>query len=339
MSDFSDLLGVLDENDDKELPRDQLADLWILLGARTGSYAVGTVLVALADVDVAVRAMSHLVSPVDDRLSSASRRFLRNLVAHSSPGDVQEWVDEATRTLISPGDTGDPEAVVAELRSALTRASEGRWQVSQRGTGKTNLFVQFLADRLSPDERLTAAAELASFHPDLEREESGHIRSLLATIAIRHRLVDDLAGDPRQLVGPEAVADSFLRQARIAGEAMASIWEYPVLEPAAAAVALGAKATNREKVRTYRERSWLLGLPKGRGYVYPQFQFDLTSRDVYPEVRSANEILEAGVDPWGVASWWIGMNDRLDGRPVELVGTSRAPEIKLAAETVLEPVG
>ncbi|MCA1842632.1 MAG: hypothetical protein LC792_05470 [Actinobacteria bacterium] len=199
--------------------------------------------------------------------------------------------------------------------------------------------MQLLAERLSPDERLTAAAELASLHPDLEGAGSADIRSLLATVALRDRLIDELAGAPRHVARAGDVADSLLRQARIAGEALASIWEYPMLEPAGAALALGAKPSNREKVRTYRERSWLVGLPKGRGYMYPRFQFDPGSHDVRPEVRSANELLDAAHDPWGVASWWTAPNDRVGCRPVELVGTARGPDVVHAAQAFLEPVG
>jgi hypothetical protein len=80
-------------------------------------------------------------------------------------------------------------------------------------------------------------------------------------------------------------------------------------------------------------------LPKGRGYAYPQFQFDPETHDVYEEVRRANVLLGAVGDPWGVASWWIAPNDRIDARPVELIGTSRASEIGQAAQALLEPLG
>jgi hypothetical protein len=112
-----------------------------------------------------------------------------------------------------------------------------------------------------------------------------------------------------------------------------------MLKPGAAAVALGAKPSNRERVRVYRERNWPLGLPKGRGYVYPHFQFDPMTLDVRVEVREVNELLRAGSDPWGVASWWISTNDRLNARPIDLVGTSRAGAVTLAAQALLEPVG
>lgn len=330
-----DLAGV-----EEDSPEEYLADLWILLGARSGSFSAGTAILALADSDVAVRAMCHLASPRNDRLADASRGFLRNLVAHSSAREVEAWLSASRRAFGAAGDQTDPEDIIAQLGGVPSDSStELGVIVTPSGSGKTQFVLQFLAAHLSPDETLTAAAELASLHPDLEREESASIRSLLATVVVRDRLIEHLAGDPRQVVGAEDVADSLLRQARIVGEAMASIWEYPMLEPRAAAVALGAKPTNREKVRIYRDRSWLLGLPRGRGYLYPRFQFDHESRDLYVEVKSTNELLRAADDPWGVASWWTAQNDRIDARPVELVGTARAPEIAHAAHAVLEPVG
>lgn len=302
--------------------------MWILLGARSAR----TALVALADVDVVVRAIDHLTAQVDERLTQASQRFIRNLVAHGSQAGLEALIDA------SGGKT--PEAILAQLRSLPVGALTKRGRVGETyGSGRMHLLVRLVAEQLSPDETLTAAAELASMHPELVGERTTELRSLLATVAARDRLIKEVAGDPRQTVGADEVADSVLRQARIAGEAMASIWEYPMLESRAAAVALGAKPGNREKVRTYRGRSWLLGLPRGRGYVYPWFQFDPESLELFSEVRSVNESLEAAKDPWGVASWWVTVNDRLGCRPVELVGTERASEVVHAAEALVEPVG
>ena len=83
----------------------------------------------------------------------------------------------------------------------------------------------------------------------------------------------------------------------------------------------------------------LPGLPSGRGYLYPAFQFDAARRDVAPEVRAVNEQLDAAGDPWGVASWWISRNDRLAARPRDLVGTERAGELAAAARALTEPLG
>ena len=130
-----------------------------------------------------------------------------------------------------------------------------------------------------------------------------------------------------------------LLQAQIEGEALRAIWDEPMLDPRVAALALGAKRENRERVRRYRERSWLLGLPSGRGYLYPAFQFDADRRDLAPEVRTVNEQLDAAGDPWGVASWWVSRNDRLGARPRELVGTARAGELAVAASALTRPLG
>lgn len=120
---------------------------------------------------------------------------------------------------------------------------------------------------------------------------------------------------------------------------MRAIWDEPMLGPRDAALALRAKGENRERVRRYRERSWLLGLLSGRGYRYPGFQFDADRRDVAPEVRTVNEELDAAGDPWGVASWWVSCNDRLGERPRDLVGTARAGELGEAAGALTLPLG
>jgi hypothetical protein len=201
------------------------------------------------------------------------------------------------------------------------------------------LLAQPLSQDLEPDLVLDAAAEVAAHHPDLEATEE-RIRTLLAVVAKRNEIVHGLAGQPRQVLDVDDLTDSTLRQARLAGEAIATIWEERMLEPRAAAEALSAKATNREKVRSYRERSWLLGLPRDRSYLYPAFQFDPRKRELYSEVRQVNELLDAAADPWGLASWWVSPNDRLGGaRPLDLVGTARAEEVIQAAQAVVEPIG
>lgn len=129
------------------------------------------------------------------------------------------------------------------------------------------------------------------------------------------------------------------RQVQIAGEAIAAIWREEVLEPREVALALGAKASNREKVSVLRRRSWLFGLPRDRGFLYPAFQVDVARRELRPEVREVNETLDAAGDPWGVASWWVSENARLGTRPVELVGTARAEELVQAARAVTAPSG
>ena len=183
---------------------------------------------------------------------------------------------------------------------------------------------------------LDAAASLAARHHALEGDES-QLRSWLALFVVRSDLVRQLGGEPRQVL--DEAGQALVAQAQLQGEAIRTIWREPMLEPKDAAVALGAKATNREKVRQYRERSWLLGLPSGRGYLYPAFQFDHERRDVFAEVRAVNERLEAANDPWGVASWWISRHARLGARPADLVGTHRGEDLVAVAVAGAELVG
>ena len=183
---------------------------------------------------------------------------------------------------------------------------------------------------------LDAAASLASQHPALQGEDV-RIRNLLGVLAARRDLVRQVGGNPQNVLDGAARAE--LLQARTLGEAVRTIWLEPMLRAEDAAVALGAKSTNREKVRNHRTRSWLLGLPLGRGYVYPAFQFSTERRNVFPCVRRVNELLVAADDPWGAASWWISSNARLGTKPVDLIGTDRENDLISAAGSVAELVG
>jgi hypothetical protein len=187
-----------------------------------------------------------------------------------------------------------------------------------------------------PGDWLDAGARIAARHPDLEGRAS-ELRSLLAWEASKSRVAHELAGGPRRVVTAAELQTEL--QVRIASEAIADVWQEEVLEPGQVAVALGAKKSNREKVSSLRKRSWLLGMPRDRGYLYPAFQIDVGRRQIYPEVREVNETLGAEGDPWGVASWWLATNDRLGARPADLVGSARAEELIQAAKAVTAPIG
>ncbi len=183
---------------------------------------------------------------------------------------------------------------------------------------------------------LDAAASLAAHHDALAGDEA-RLRSWLSLLALKSDVVRRLGGEPRRVL--DEARQGVLAQAMVQGEAVQTIWREPMREPKDAAVALGAKATNRERVRQYRRRSWLLGLPAARGYLYPAFQFDPERRDIFAEVRAVNEQLGAAEDPWGVASWWTGRHARLGARPADLAGTSRAEDLVAAAGAATELIG
>jgi hypothetical protein len=201
---------------------------------------------------------------------------------------------------------------------------------------KLDRRLRELARDLTDEDLLDAAAYLAAKHSELEGEES-QLRSWLAFLTVRTQLAHSLGGEPRRII--DEIEHSAMLQARLKGDAVETIWREPMLESRDAAAALDARRGNREKVRQYRQRSALLGLPWGRGYLYPAFQFDIERRRVFPEVRSVNELLGAADDAWGVASWWVSRHARLGARPVDLVGSSRADDLIEAAKAVVEPVG
>lgn len=196
--------------------------------------------------------------------------------------------------------------------------------------------MQEVARELKDEDLLDAAALLAARHSGLEGEAS-ELRSWLAILAIRTQITHQLGGEPRHVI--DEMEQSAMLQAKLKGESVDTIWREAMLESRDAAAALDARPGNREKARQYRQRSWLLGLPWGRGYLYPAFQFDVERRGVFPEVRRVNELLRASEDPWGVSSWWISRNARLGERPVDLIGTDRAGDLVEAAQAVVEQIG
>ena len=192
------------------------------------------------------------------------------------------------------------------------------------------------ASERTETELLDAAASLAARHRGLVGYEA-RLRGLLGLLTLRGDLARRLGGDPHQVF--DNLEQVMTAGAKLQGEAIRTIWREPMLKPKDAAEALGARPTNREKVRRLREGSSLLGLPHGNRYLYPAFQFDLQRRDVFAEVRTVNERLDACLDPWGVASWWVSRNARLGKRPADLVGTDRANSLAAASQAVVEPLG
>ncbi len=220
---------------------------------------------------------------------------------------------------------------VAELTDSM---SESELEETLR------LVAGRVEDRL-PEERWTdlAARTVADHAGAGTRARSLH--SFLKIVGEWRLLVERLAGEPRRVVDFDQLADSSVKQARIAAEALATIWQEEMLTSPEVAHRLGAKPTNREKVGGLRRRSMLLGLPRdgGRRYLYPAFQIDAARQQIHPEVVKVNQLLDAATDPWGVASWWVSANGWLDARPMDVAGTPKSPAVVKAAEAVVEPIG
>ncbi len=209
--------------------------------------------------------------------------------------------------------------------------------ISRQETQVAETFTEFARLWATDDDAaLDVAASIASLHHSFKKEAPA-IRSWLTLLALQNELALQIGGKPRKVV--DEFGQIALSQAKLRGEAIRAIWDQPMLEPREVASAVGAKPSNREKVRQYRVRSWIVGLPSGRGFLYPAFQFDVNRRGVFPEVRAVNVELSANSDPWGVASWWINENARLQVSPVDLVGTGKAQDLIDAAGAVTELIG
>src|SRR5271155_3401107 len=146
--------GGPDRVSSEELGTDQKADLWILMS----SIFPSQVLIAFADIGVTVRAMRHLTAPDDQKLSLASRRFLRDYLAHQSQSELREWTAMIRGEIALGTDDVDIAAFDSQLGQLL---DEVGLDVSVDGfeSGRPKFLVHLMAALLSPDDKLTAAAE------------------------------------------------------------------------------------------------------------------------------------------------------------------------------------
>jgi hypothetical protein len=285
---------------------------------------------------IAARAAVNAVNAPRGRLQTASRGVLKLWAVRVTERD---FVGLAERSFeYGFADSYRRQTSVRELRSKLADF----WSSLDKEVPETAELRAAVKDALQRelcsaaglfegDELIDLAARVASVHTRLEGKTS-RLRVLLKMEASQPDLVRELAGRPH--LG-SFIADETL----VASEAVATIWQEPMLESTELSVALGGRQENREKARVLRERSELLGLPHGRGFVYPAFQVDPRKKDLRPEVREVNRILGAAADAWGVASWWVSGNDRLGGaRPIDLVSGGGAPSVVAAARAMVEPI-
>lgn len=192
------------------------------------------------------------------------------------------------------------------------------------------------AATLGAEDLIDVAARIASRHPNLAGRRP-YLRSFLWWQVKSGNLMRHLPGEPARIV--DAAERSRAVQSQIATEAGYAILEQEFFVSKQAALALGAKGSNREKVSALRKASALLGIPRGNRYLFPSFQFDPEKQAIFEEVRQVNQLLDSANDPWGVASWWLSSNGRLGARPLDAVNTGRAEEVIAAARSLTEPLG
>lgn len=171
-----------------------------------------------------------------------------------------------------------------------------------------------LSERLGPHKAAVLRVYIAAF---LDEEDQ----------------VDRLAGHARNAIAhmdTERLQQLFIRSA-----AHRAVLDEPLLESSAVAEALGRTGTNgREAASKLRLAGRLVGVRQQNRFLYPAFQFDLEHNQVHQVAADVNRVLDALHDPWGVASWWITANPRIEGRaPKDLLGTTQERDVLALAHS------
>ena len=77
--------------------------------------------------------------------------------------------------------------------------------------------------------------------------------------------------------------------------------------------------------------------------LFPAFQFEPGGEEIRLvrfSVQRANQVLRAGVDPWGAIGWWLAPNGWIRGSaPADLLGTEEEETVTQLAESVLATAG
>lgn len=178
---------------------------------------------------------------------------------------------------------------------------------------------------LSREDMLAAIERAVERHG--QASDAAEITTLLRMTLARESQVEALTGAPSKV---HTLVESAFVDLRIKVEARRAILSIDMLDSSAVADLLGASGRNkREAASDLRRRGTIVGVPvSGRKLVYPAFQFDPVDRMVIPVVAVVNARLGALEDPWGVASWWISPQPRLDGQaPRELIGSDRTEQL------------
>lgn len=189
------------------------------------------------------------------------------------------------------------------------------------------------------DDRFTAEVERQVRVRAPRSHGSGAVAELIRALLASERLSESVAGSPRALLDEP---DQVVAAARLAGEARRTVLQQPLLTATAVARLLGSTARNTRQVASgLRSRGDLLGVPRGRAYLYPAFQIDPDRQVLRESVATVNRLLHAREDPWGAASWWVSGNSLLDGQPplVLAADPGQAERLIAAAASLRDPVG
>ncbi len=137
-------------------------------------------------------------------------------------------------------------------------------------------------------------------------------------------------------------AKDLIDEARLVSEAREVVLRHQrMLSADDAGRFLGSTSTTKPSQYAHdaRKRGELLGLPVRNTFVFPVFQLDRRRKAVRPAAARINKLLGAAVDPWGVASWWVGPSERGGGKtPVELLEANELETLEHLAELEAAPL-
>lgn len=199
-----------------------------------------------------------------------------------------------------------------------------------RGASRTEHAAAVLATL--PSEELAITLESA-MSERLGVQKAAVLRVYIAALLDEDEQVGRIAGPARNVIAHmDAQAR---RQLLIRSAAHHMVLQEPMLESSAVAEALGRTGTNgREAASKLRLASRLVGIRQQNKYLYPAFQFDFVDQRVNDNVQIVNRLLDAVDDPWGVSSWWVASNPRLEGKaPKDLLGTDREDDLPALARS------
>lgn len=285
---------------------------------------------ALADSGLSDRAIELLIEATSD----AARPEI--VIAHAAAlAEETAFADHRQALGISVGDAaGDLDVAVAGYE-ALER-SPLRWQ----NVDPTRAALYLARLGISPESFLRW---LATLLPNGQEFAWGYRPGTFADQPLEH---GDAVADRERLVrwgravlavAPEPHYDPDIKE--LFGER----WSVNALDLLARDIA--ERAHERILLTSMRsdvDSSLAIGgnvisLPAPGGVAWPAFQFghDGTPLAIVVEI---NRLLGADVDPWGVAGWWLTVDDGLGARPVDLIGgdTATHEQLRRAVRAMLE---
>ena len=240
-------------------------------------------------------------------------------------------VPAAVSATATAGPTAKKAPTSRKREAAAPAASGEAWMRTVNALGAAK------PGRPRAEALLATVDEAAAADPELARFRFSLLATMRAALA-SEGIAAGMSGSPRIIVEgielPGFGSEEIAREATLRGLVRARIFEQDMLAASAVAEIVGSRSTNpRQYANKARLRSEIVGVPWRNQYLYPRFQFDEEHGCVRPEAGEVNRVVRAVDDPWGVASWWVSANGRLDGRtPADVLveGSDAAVLVELA---------